>query len=209
MSGTWSEVFGNDRRADEVFMAWAFARYVEDLAASGNNVKALPMYANAWLGPQPGQPDAGQYPSGGPTRRVIDVWKAAAPSLDLVAPDIYVDDAAPVLADYHRPDNPLFVPEAEFRAGSAFLALGRHHAIGFSVFGIDEGRPDSQLARSYALLGSMEPPSETEGAVVAPRPGDPRPFGLLIHEAEDERLFTLPPGGVSAVRVRLLVSPTR
>jgi hypothetical protein len=311
-SGTWSEVFGDDRRADEVFMAWAFARYVEDLAASGKGVKALPMYANAWLGPQPGQPEAGQYPSGGPTRRVIDVWKAAAPSLDLLAPDIYVDDVPPVLADYHRPDNPLFVPEAEFRAGSAFLALGRHHAIGFSVFGIDEGRPDSQLARSYALLGSMEPlitcaqaegriagilldrgeaettirfggydivardaqaligrmlldaglqappapavlPSETEGAVVAPRPGDPRPFGILIHEAEDvfvvagqgltldffrsdvivevdevhegrfdrgrwlpgralngdERLFILPPGGVSAVRVRLLVLPTR
>ena len=60
--------------------------------------RPLPMYANAWLGPQPGQPHAGDYPSGGPVGRVIDVWKAAAPSLDLVAPDIYVDDAKPVLA---------------------------------------------------------------------------------------------------------------
>jgi beta-galactosidase GanA len=247
-SGTWSAVFGDDWRADEVFMAWAFASYVEALAAAGKAAKPLPMFANAWLGPQPGQAEAGQYPSGGPAGRVIDVWKAAAPSLDLVAPDIYVDDVPPVLADYHRPDNPLFIPEAQFRAGTAFLALGRHHAIGFSVFGIDDGHPDSQLARAYALLGSMAPaitsaqaagrtagilldhgeaqttvrlggydivardahalvggmlldaglqapppppplPSETEGTVVAPRPGDPRPFGLLIHEADDTFLI--------------------
>jgi hypothetical protein len=58
----------------------------------------------------------------------------------------------PVLADYDRPDNPLFVPEAQFRAGTAFLALGRHHAIGFSVFGVDDGRTDGRLARAYAVL---------------------------------------------------------
>ena len=92
-SGTWSEVFGDDWQADEVFMAWGFASYCGALAAAGKAVKPLPMYANAWLGPQPGQPQAGDYPSGGPVGRVIDVWKAAAPSLDLVAPDIYVDDA--------------------------------------------------------------------------------------------------------------------
>jgi hypothetical protein len=310
-SGTWSEVFGSDWRADEVFMAWAFASYVESLAAAGKAAKPLPMYANAWLGPQPGQPEAGQYPSGGPTRRVIDVWKAAAPSLDLVAPDIYVEDVEPVLANYRRPDNPLFVPEAQFRAGTPFLALGRHHAIGFSVFGVDDGRPDSQLARAYAALRSMGPvitsaqaegriagilldhgeaqttirlggydivardaqalvgrmlldaglqapppppplPIETEGTVVPPLPGDSRPFGLLIHKADDvfllagqrlildfsrpdavvevdhveegqfdhgrwlpgralngdERLFTLPPGGIGAVRIRLLTRPT-
>ena len=114
-SGTWSEVFGDDWQADEVFMAWAFASYCGALAAAGKAAKALPMYANAWLGPQPGQPQAGDYPSGGPVGRVIDVWKAAAPSLDLVAPDIYVDDVKPVLRDYARPDNPLFVPESRCR----------------------------------------------------------------------------------------------
>jgi hypothetical protein len=53
-TGTWSEVFGTDWRAEEVFMAWAFACYVESLAVAGKTAKALPMYANAWLGPQPG-----------------------------------------------------------------------------------------------------------------------------------------------------------
>jgi hypothetical protein len=109
-SGTWSEVFGDDWQAEEVFMAWEFASYVGSLAAAGKAVKPLPMYANAWLGPQPGQPQAGGYPSGGPVGRMIDVWKAAAPALDLVGPDIYVSDVKSVLADYARPDNPLFCP---------------------------------------------------------------------------------------------------
>src|SRR4051794_34723034 len=65
-SGTWSEVFGDDWQADEVFMAWAFASYCGDLATAGKHVKPLPMYANAWLGPQPGQSRAGEWPSGGP-----------------------------------------------------------------------------------------------------------------------------------------------
>ena len=110
------------------------------------------MYANAWLGPQPGQPRAGNYPSGGPVGRVIDVWKAAAPSLDLVGPDIYVADVKSVLADYARPDNPLFVPESQFAGGRIFWALGHHRAMGFSVFGVDDARPDSQFGRACALL---------------------------------------------------------
>src|SRR5215217_9421495 len=134
-AGTWSEVFGDDWQAEEVFMAWAFASYCGALAAAGKAAKPLPMYANAWLGPQPDQPHAGNYPSGGPVARVIDVWKAAAPSLDLVAPDIYVDDVRPVLRDYDRPDNPVFVPESRFAVGRMFLALGHHRALGFSVFG--------------------------------------------------------------------------
>ena len=89
-SGTWAEVFGTGWEADEVFMAWAFASYVEALAAAGKAVKALPMYVNAWLGPQPGQPAGGGLSQRRPDLRVLDVWKAAAPSLDLLAPDIYV-----------------------------------------------------------------------------------------------------------------------
>ena len=34
----------------------------------------------------------GQYPSGGPLPHLFDAWKAGAPSLDLLAPDIYLPD---------------------------------------------------------------------------------------------------------------------
>lgn len=189
-SGTWSEVFGDDWQADEVFMAWRFATYVGSLAQAGKAVKPLPMYANAWLGPQPGQPRAGNYPSGGPVGRVIDVWKAAAPALDLVGPDVYVPDVKSVLADYARLDNPLFVPESQFRTGSLFWALGHHRAIGFSVFGVDDARPDSLYGRACARLNSVED-------VVTAAQAEARIAGILLEEDETEQRFAL--GGYDVV----------
>lgn len=188
-TGTWSEVFGVGWEAEEVFMAWAFGSYAEALAEAGKAVKDLPMYVNAWLGPQPGQSRAGEYPSGGPTSRVLDVWKAAAPSLDLLAPDIYVDDAQSAMAVYHRPDNPLFVPETRFRTGNLFWALGHHLAIGFSVFGIEDGRVDSQLARAYELLVPL-----TQDIAAAQAEG--RIAGILLDDTEPEQYVRL--GGLDA-----------
>src|SRR3954451_2666628 len=183
-SGTWSEVFGDTWEADEVFMAWGFARYVGALAEAGRASLPLPMFANAWLGPQPGQPEAGHYPSGGPVGRVIDVWKAAAPALDLVAPDIYVDDVKAPLRDYDRPDNPLFVPESRIETGRLFWALGRHRALGFSVFGGDDLRAGSQFGRACALLQSMED-------VITAAQAEGRVAGVLLDVEESEQRFAL------------------
>jgi hypothetical protein len=189
-TGTWPEVFGEGWEAEEVFMAWAFGSHVEALARAGKAVKPLPMYVNAWLGPQPGQSRPGEYPSGGPTSRVLDVWKAAAPSIDLLAPDIYVDDAQTAMSVYDRPDNPLFIPETRFRTGSLFWALGHHRAIGFSVFGIEDGRVDSQLAHAYALVGPLIQEitaAQAEGRIA----------GILLDEGHPEMSFQL--GGLDVV----------
>jgi beta-galactosidase GanA len=156
-SGTWSEVFGED--ADEVFSAWHIARYIGRVAAAGKSQYPLPMYANAWLVQQKGQ-KAGQYPSGGPVAKMMDVWRAAAPAIDLLAPDIYLDDFKAVCAEYTQSGNPLFIPEAsrDERAGlRAYYALGHHHALGFAPFGIDS-LPDTNVLREhYAVLKSLHP----------------------------------------------------
>ncbi|QIG39175.1 DUF5597 domain-containing protein [Microbacterium sp. 4R-513] len=154
--GTWSEVFGDSADADEVFMAWAIASYVERVAARGQAAKRIPMYANAWLGPQPGQEEPGQWPSGGPSSRVIDVWRVAAPSLALVGPDIYVDDADSAMRDYATGTQPFFVPESRLRAGELVRAIGTHRAIGWSGFGIDGANPDGQVAATFAYLTAFE-----------------------------------------------------
>lgn len=136
-SGTWTEVFGP--RADEVFMAWHVAGYVQRVAAAGRREYPLPMYANAWLVHHEGQ-EPGKYPSGGPVSRMMDVWKCAAPDIFTLAPDIYLPWFAEVCADYVREDNPLLIPEAsrEAAVGSRCLyAIGRHDAICFSPFGIE------------------------------------------------------------------------
>jgi hypothetical protein len=154
-AGTWAEVFGTDGSADEIFMAWNFARYVDRVARAGAAEYPLPMYANAWLGPQPGYQKPGDYPSGGPVARMMDVWKAAAPSLSLLAPDIYVDDFGGTLADFHRADNAIFVPEARFDTANLFMALGQYGAIGFSPFGIEDGGDNDELFQAYQLLGEL------------------------------------------------------
>ncbi|MGA3023768.1 MAG: DUF5597 domain-containing protein [Bryobacteraceae bacterium] len=171
--GAWQQVFGDD--AEEFFHAWSVAHYIEQVAAAGNAVYPLPLYANAALRDplEPGRPP--RYESGGPTDNVIAIWKAAAPSLNLVAPDIYMSESAKVLKVldlYHRPDNALLVPEIGNSAVYAhyfFAALG-HQAIGFSPFGMDyTGYVNAPLgatrindealapfALNYSLAGPMQ-----------------------------------------------------
>jgi beta-galactosidase GanA len=138
--GTWQQVFGED--ADEFFQAWSIAHYINQVVAAGKAVYPLPMYVNVALRDpfHPGKP--GSYDSGGPTDNVIPVWKAAAPSIDLIAPDIYLSDYArytKVLDLYQRPDNAMFVPETGNSAEFAryFFAVLGHEGIGFSPFGMD------------------------------------------------------------------------
>ncbi|MBC7669345.1 MAG: DUF5597 domain-containing protein [Gemmatimonadaceae bacterium] len=139
--GTWSQVFGKD--ADEYFYAWSIGRYVNEIAAAGKRELPLPMYVNAALRDPFKYQDPYSYSSGGPTWNVLEVWKAAAPSIDAIAPDIYMresDNVRKTLEQYDRPDNPLFVPEIGSDKGYArhlYDVLGRH-GIGFSPFGLDQ-----------------------------------------------------------------------
>ncbi len=175
-SGTWSQVFGED--ADETFAAWSVARYIGQVAAAGKKELALPMYANNWLKSPRAYPvstvPGEDYPSGGPTINMIDVWKIAAPSLDLLAPDIYVPSSERyriVMKEFHRPDNPLMIPEslgfepfpgASGYARYLYYALGEG-AIGFANFGLDripvDGSMDAETAsqvEGFRLLGSFD-----------------------------------------------------
>lgn len=182
-TGTWADVFGTDSVADEIFMAWGFGRYVETVAKAGAAEYSLPMYANAWLGPQPGASNPGDYPSGGPVARMMDVWKAAAPTLALVAPDIYIDDFGGTLSDFHRPNNPVFIPEARFDAGNLFLALGQYDAISFSPFGVEDGAEDDEVFQAYRLLNEM-----TDLVADAQRDGRIRGFKVAAGARQVEKL---------------------
>lgn len=175
-TGSWRAVYGN--YADEYFHAWAIARYIEEIAKAGRAAYDLPLYVNAALRDpleQPPQPWKSNFASGGPTHDVIDIYKAAAPHIDIVAPDIYHAEWAKVRAhldQYKRPDNALWVPElgnAEGYARYIYLILGRG-SIGVAPFGIDyfdyanfplgAKRSDKTMvepfARAYAAFAPMQ-----------------------------------------------------
>jgi beta-galactosidase GanA len=159
-AGSWRTLFGDGDKAEEIFTAWHFARYVESVAAAGKAVYPLPLYVNAALA-RPGK-RPGDYPAGGPLPPLLEIWRAGAPSIDLIAPDIYFPNFREIAAAYGRP---LFVPEAE-RAGDprfgadAWLAAGAFGAIGFSPFAIDTvagSEAAASLGRTYRLLASIAP----------------------------------------------------
>jgi Domain of unknown function (DUF5597) len=134
--------------------------------------------------------EAGQYNSGGPLPHSIDVWRAAAPSLDFLSPDIYFNEFTEWASRYARPGNVLFIPEAQggaAGAANALYAFGHLSAIGFSPFGVDEEnnapldlvgitnpaeRPDSSaIANVYTELSELAPvileKQETGGVTAA------------------------------------------
>ena len=141
-------------------MAWAFARYVEHITAAGKAELPLPMYTNAALIRPGAQP--GQYPSAGPLPHLDDVWRAGAPSLDFLAPDIYFPNFAEWADAYVANGHPLFVPEALRSidaAANAMYAYGRHGALGFSPFGIETIGEEAGafLAQAFDVVAQLSP----------------------------------------------------
>jgi hypothetical protein len=140
-SGTWEQVFGSGPgRADEVFMAWNYSRYIGKVAEAGKAEYPVPMYVNAWI-VQPEDKGPGDYPSGGPQDHMHDIWRAGGPQIDMLSPDIYLPNFNELADRYSRSGNPLFIPESSATVGgaaNAFYAIGQRNAIGYSPMGIDQ-----------------------------------------------------------------------
>jgi beta-galactosidase GanA len=185
-SGTWEEVFGpgkpdsvdmpiqttsppmspeeHDRSwrqlhwpVDEIFMAWNYAQFVGKVVEEGKAEYNIPMYVNAWL-QQPNHAWPGSYPSGGPVPQVHDIWRAGAPAVDVLAPDLYLEYFDDVCARFTRDGNPLFIPETSANAANVMSAFGKYNAIAFSPFGIERSvGPDTELAAAYRVISQLAP----------------------------------------------------
>ncbi|MEO5681003.1 MAG: DUF5597 domain-containing protein [Chitinophagaceae bacterium] len=201
--GSWQEVFGTD--ADEYFQAWSVAHCIGQVAAAGKAVYPLPLYVNAALRDPLSNPGADTYESGRPTDNVIPIWKAAAPAVDLLAPDIYLSGSEKILKVidlYDRKDNALFVPEAGFSGDKLkylYEVIARG-GIGFSPFDIDDNGegvaapPKTALRAAYGL----------EFAMMAPMVQQWAKWGFegkikAVVEREDQAAQTIDLGGWQAV----------
>ena len=143
--------------SDEIFMAWNYARYVEKVVQAGKASYDIPMFVNGWL-QQPNHAWPGTYPSGGPLPQVHDVWRAGAPDVDILAPDLYLPYFDEVCERFSRSGNPLFIPETSTDESNVIVAVGKYNAIGFSPFGVDGARPiPPELAATYQMLSQLSP----------------------------------------------------
>ena len=198
-SGNWEEVFGKSFvdtdnwkalsfYTEELFMAYHYAWYIGYVAAEGKKEYNLPMYCNAWL-KQPDYPWTGRFPGGGPLPEVMDMWKIAAPAIDFVSPDVYYKDFQWVMEQYHRLDNPVFIPETRGGATGAsnlLFAIGEYNTMGFSPFGIDSysGPGNNPLSEAYALVEGMS-------GMILQNQGKGTMHGILVNEEKPYQEFVM------------------
>ncbi|KAL6706031.1 hypothetical protein ACN47E_006133 [Coniothyrium glycines] len=172
---TWAGLFGAKDLADaeEIFMADAFSRYIQHVAAAGKAEYPLPLYVNVWLNfddPKGldlegvpivagGGAQAGVYPSGGACPHMTDVYLFNAPALDFISPDLYLHDYETTCQHYRHNNQPLFIPEQrrdEKGARRIWSAYANHLALGCSLFGIDSLQADScAFTKHYRLAHSL------------------------------------------------------
>ena len=193
--GTWAEVFGTDEMADEKFMAYHYACYVEELAKVARATYDMPLYVNAAMNSRGRRP--GEYPSAGPLAHLVDFWQCGAPSLDLLAPDIYDTGFKQWAARYAMPLRPqdggkvknrLFIPESRCCENSgvrALYAFGEHQALGFSPFAIDQAisRETESVTQAYEIIKSLS--NLASGSSSKPETS----WGLLFDQEDKERII--------------------
>ena len=144
---------------DEAFMAEHYARYVERLAQVARRIYDVPLYVNAAMNSRGRKP--GEYPSAGPLAHLAPIWKQYAPTVDILAPDIYDTGFKGWARQYALPDNPLFIPESRCCENSgvrALYAFGQFDALGFSPFAIDEApaADTRHITEAYRLIRQMK-----------------------------------------------------
>ncbi|KAB8074896.1 glycoside hydrolase superfamily [Aspergillus leporis] len=169
--GSWVDVFGRGPHTDELFMAYHYALYLNQVASAGKQEYPIPLYTNVWqnyvgsdgdndfpvIAGGGGMP--GDYPSGGGTTTVLDIWQEFAPALDFIAPDVYLNDYSQSCHKYRHRNQPLFIPEQrrdDYGVRRIWTAYGTYQAIGVSPFGIDTLEPSTNpFTKHYALLDSV------------------------------------------------------
>ncbi len=157
--GNWEQIFGVSKQTEELFQAWYFARYTQEITKQGKEVYPLPMYINAALNRIGYAP--GDYPSAGPLPHLMDVWKAGAPAIDFLAPDIYFPDFEKWIRLYDRGNNAVFIPEARFEksvGAKMFYAFGNHHCMGFCPFSIESTKDpqNESIVKGYAIMQQLK-----------------------------------------------------
>jgi len=169
-SGSWEEVFGKSAKTDELFMAYHYALYLGKVAAAGREQYPVPLYTNVWQNyvGEDGDNDfpivaggggsPGDYPSGGGTSNVLDIWQQFS-GLDFIAPDVYLNEYSSSCAKYRHRNQPLFIPEQrrdEYGVRRIWVAYGSYQALGVAPFGIDTLEPATNpFTKHYGLLDSV------------------------------------------------------
>jgi hypothetical protein len=200
-SGSWEAVFGKsilDEKnsnvfsllPEELFSAYHYTKFVGQLGAAGKEAYPIPMCVNAWPKAPGFTGVPGKYPSGGPVPHTLDIWKANAPAIDFITPNVYAPKQGIyyLVEQYHRSGNPVFIPEIKQgleAANIAFWMYGRHDAMCVAPFGIDEvPAEDDPFTKTFAVLSQVQ-------ELILQHQGKGTMAGLFVDSTDKSQTFSL------------------
>ncbi len=156
-NGTWAETFGF--YAPDIFMAYYFAKYINNVAEVAKQLFDVPTYINCWTSENGARIPGLSYPSGGPTKNAIEIYKTFCKNIDMISPDVYATslDLFELQAlPYARKDNVFFIPEtypALDQYNILFKMIKEHQLVGIHGLGIDtlldENNELTERAKGY------------------------------------------------------------
>lgn len=182
-NSSWGETFG--RCGDEFLQAYSMASFVEEMATAGKEIYNIPMYTNVWLDRQGFDIPGISYPSGEAVTRNLAIWRWVAPHLDMICPDLYVQEQRAydtIASFYDREDNPLYVPETGWGMASAlgsFVAIANNGLKGIHFFG-----GENIIAPDGGLIAEAEPMKENFEALTAVAP-------LLLAPPQNMKIYSV------------------
>jgi beta-galactosidase GanA len=183
-TGNWEEIFGKDLHTDEIFMAYYYSKFTNNITEAGKKIYPLPMFVNAALNRAGREP--GNYPSAGPLPHLMDVWKAAGTAVDFLSPDFYNPDFKHWCDLYTRQGDVLFVPEHVFdntAPAKALFTIGNYEGLGFSPFSIESTqKPEEEpLGKMYGLIKELTP-------LITTNQGQDKIKSVLLNKTESETI---------------------
>jgi beta-galactosidase GanA len=201
-SGSWEDVFGKsvlDEKnpnvlsylPEELFSTYHYTKFVGGLAAAGKDAYPIPMFVNAWPKAPGFTGVPGKYPSGGPVPHTLDIWRANAPGIDFITPNVYAPKQGiyTLVNQYHRSGNPVFIPELKQgleAANLAFWIYGQYDAICVAPFGIDAIPAElDPFTKTFAVLEQVQ-------ALILQHQGKGTMAGLFVDSTASSQTVALP-----------------
>ena len=195
-TGNWEDIFGKSEVnnqaenpipnfTEHVFTAYGYANYLEQMAKAGKEVYPLPVFINASVF---GMNTRGRSLGNGCSiPEFFDIYKAAAPSIDILTPNSYMQQLDWIGKNFSWKGNPILIPESTIIGARGLYIIGEYDAIAFSPFGIDyeDNELTPTLEKQHRLLGESYDQMQQMGKLITDNLGSDKMRGIYLYTGHE------------------------
>lgn len=195
-TGNWEDIFGKSEVnnqaenpipnfTEHIFTAYGYANYLEQMAKAGKEVYPLPVFINASVF---GMNTRGRSLGNGCSiPEFFDIYKAAAPSIDILTPNSYMQQLDWIGKNFSWKGNPILIPESTIIGARGLYIIGEYDAIAFSPFGIDyeDNELTPTLEKQHRLLGESYNQMQQMGKLITDNLGSDKMRGIYLYTGHE------------------------